>query len=441
MTRRGMTYPDAVEYLLSLIGHSRSPSFGLERMRRLSAALGRPETSFRTVHVAGTNGKGSAAAMIEAGLRAAGHTTGLYTSPHLVRFNERVRLNGEEIGDSDFAAVVDEVRTANDDLADEAGPHTHPTLFESMTAAAFCAFRDAGVAWGIVEVGLGGRLDATNIVQPELAVLTSIDLDHETYLGNGAGAIAAEKAGILKPGILVVTAPQRPEALAVIESRAQELGAASIRVGSDWTADKVGHTDGCYRFDAVRSTGSGGRLAVELALAGEHQVDNALTAIAALDCLGVESEAIRTGLAQVHWPGRLQRLETRPEILLDAAHNPSGARALAKFLRKHRAGRRIHLVYGAVRDKAIEEATGVLFPCVDRVILTRSQVARSLSPNRLLEIVDHHHQNISPAPNVQEALTRAEAEASPDDVILIAGSIFLVGEALAALETAQARLP
>ncbi len=455
-----MTYPDAVEYLLSLIGPLRSSNFGLERMQRLAAALGNPEKSFRVVHIAGTNGKGSTAAMIEAGLRAAGHTTGLFTSPHLVRFNERIRLNGEEIGDSDFAATVDEVRAANDRLADELGPHSHPTLFESMTAAAFCAFRAAGIEWGVVEVGLGGRLDATNIVQSELAVITPIHFDHEAYLGNGAAAIAAEKAGIVKAGIVrpglvesktrVVTAPQMPEALAVIEKRCAEVGASLVRVGSDWKAENLSHTDGRYHFEAVCNRGTcntatGDRLPVELALAGEHQVENALTAIAALDCLRVEAggaasggiweQSIRAGLADVRWPGRIERLGAHPEILVDAAHNPSGARALAKFLREHRAGRRMHLVYGAVRDKAIEEATGLLFPCVDRVILTRSRISRSVSPEGLLAMVDHHHENISVAPNLREALERAKAGATPDDVIVIAGSIFLVGEAKEVLES------
>ncbi len=450
-----MTYPDAVEYLLSLIGPLRSSNFGLERMQRLAAALGNPEKSFRVVHIAGTNGKGSTAAMIEACLRAAGHTTGLFTSPHLVRFNERIRLNGEEISDSDFAATVDQVRAANDRLADELGPHSHPTLFESITAAAFCAFRNAGIEWGVVEVGLGGRLDATNIVQSELAVITPIHFDHEAYLGNGAAAIAGEKAGIVKPGLgesktRVVTAPQMPEALAVIEKRCAEVEASLVRVGSDWTAENLSHTDGRYRFEAVCNRGTcntatGDRLPVELALAGEHQAENALTAIAALDCLRVEArgaasggiweESIRAGLADVRWPGRLECLGTRPEILVDAAHNPSGARALAKFLQEHRAGRRMHLVYGAVRDKAIEEATGLLFPCVDRVILTRSKISRSLSPEGMLAMVDHHHENMSVAPNVREALERAKAGAAPDDVIVIAGSIFLVGEAKEVLES------
>lgn len=442
-----MTYPDAVEYLLSLIGPLRSSNFGLDRMRRLSAVLGNPEKSFRIIHVAGTNGKGSTAAMIEAGLRAAGQTTGLFTSPHLVRFNERIRLNGEEISDSAFAATVDEVRVANDRLADELGPHSHPTLFESMTAAAFRAFRDAGIEWGVVEVGLGGRLDATNIVEPESAVLTPIDFDHEAYLGSGAAAIAAEKAAIVKPGSRAVTAPQMPEALAVIEKRCAEVGASLVRAGKDWVAENVSHTEGRYRFEAVcyAATGNLGvagtatrdRLPVELALAGEHQVENALTAIAALDALGVGTAAIRSGLARVRWPGRIEQLGTRPEILADAAHNPSGARALARFLRDHRAGRRIHLVYGAVRDKAIDEATGLLFPCVDRVILTRSKVARSLSPEGLLAMVDHHHDNIRLAPNLGEALAQAESGAAPDDVIVIAGSIFLVGEVKEVLESAD----
>ena len=325
-----MTYGEALRYLLSLLGDIRGSNFGLERMERLMARLGHPERSFQTIHIAGTNGKGSTAAFIEAGLRASGKTTGLYTSPHLARFNERLRLNGAEASDAAFAAAVEEVRAANEWLVAREGRQAHPTFFESVTAVAFCGFRHAAVDWGVVEVGLGGRLDATNVVDPTLAVITPIELDHERFLGKGKASIAAEKAGILKPGARAVVAPQRPEAWAVIEERAKQLGVEVIRVGRDWQARSLSERQGCYRFEAQSSGGGGSTekiIEIAVPLAGEHQVLNALTAVASLDALGVPTAAISRGIERTEWPGRLERLPGRPEILLDAAHNPASARS------------------------------------------------------------------------------------------------------------------
>ncbi len=430
-----MTYPDAVRYLLSLLGDIRGANFGLQRMSALMQRLGNPQRAYRVAHIAGTNGKGSTAAMIEAGLRAAGHTTGLYTSPHLMRFNERLRINGAESGDEPFAAAVEEVRAANEWLAAHKGLQAHPTFFESVTAVAFCGFRRAAVEWGVIEVGLGGRLDATNVVDPEVAVITPIALDHEAFLGKSGASIAAEKAGILKPGCRAVFAPQTAQAAAVLDARAAELGIPVARVGVDWRAERISDERGCYRFTARRADGF--HFDATLALAGAHQVDNALAAIAALDLLGVPPDAIAAGLAAVRWPGRLQSVAGAPEILLDAAHNPAGARVLAAFLSKHRAGRRVHLIYGTSRDKAVDEVAGLLFPCAHRVILTRANVPRSLSPATLLGIVDHHHDAIEVEPTLALALERAQREAAPDDVIVIAGSVFLVGEALGLLQSVE----
>ncbi|MEX2299783.1 MAG: folylpolyglutamate synthase/dihydrofolate synthase family protein [Bryobacterales bacterium] len=430
-----MTYPDAVRYLMSLLGDIRGSDFGLHRMEALLARLGNPHRAYRVVHVAGTNGKGSTAAMIEAGLRAAGHSTGLYTSPHLMRFNERLKINGSDGSDELFASAVAEVRAANEWLAAKKGRQGHPTFFESVTAAAFCGFRQAGVAWGIIEVGLGGRLDATNVVTPEVAVITPIAFDHEAFLGKSAASIAAEKAGILKPGCKAVFASQSERAEEVLTARAAELGVPVARTGIDWRAENLSDEQGRYRFTARRSNGPG--FEVRLALAGEHQVENALAAAAALDALDVPAAAIAAGLASVAWPGRLQSFGSRPEILLDAAHNPAGARVLASFLQKHRRGRRIHLIYGASRDKAIDEVAGLLFPCAGRVILTRANVARSASPETLLSIADHHHDQIVVETALARAMERAQREAGPEDLIVIAGSVFLVGEALGLLQSVE----
>ncbi len=427
-----MSYAGAVRYLLSLLGDIRSSHFGLERMQRLLEVLDHPEKSFRPIHLAGTNGKGSTAAMIESGLRAARSSTGLCTSPHLSRFNERVRLNGEEISDRDFAAAVGEVRAANERILASGGRQMHPTFFESVTSAAFCAFRTAGVEWGVVETGLGGRLDATNVLASEIAVITPVDLDHEAFLGKSLASIAAEKAGILHRGATAVIAGQSAEAGGVIERRARDLELPVIRAGVDWQSRREHHEEGRYRFEAVHYHGgkpSGKQTGVELSLLGEHQIGNALTAIAALDAAGAGLGDIRRGLASTNWPGRLEMFPGHPSFLIDSAHNPAGARVLARFAGDHLSGRRIILIYGSSRDKAVDEVAGLLLPLARRVIVTRSQTARSVSPEVLLTIIDHHHEDIRLAPSVAEAMQVAKERAQPDDIVLIAGSIFLAGEA------------
>ena len=438
-----MNYPDSVAYLSSLLGDIRSASFGLARMEQLTARLGWPQRTTRVIHVAGTNGKGSTAAMIAAGLRAAGRKAGLYTSPHLIRYNERFWIDGRDATDEEFAAAVTEVRAANEWLAAREGEQRHPTLFETVTAAAFCAFRNASAAWSVVEVGLGGRLDATNVADAEIAVITPVDFDHEAFLGKSPEFIAAEKAGILKPGSKAVISSQRPQAAEVIARRCDELGIPLLRAGLDWTAQEVSSREGCYQFEAA-SAGAmespARRIPVALPLAGEHQIGNALTAIAALDLAGVEPAAIREGISQTRWPGRLERMPGTPEILLDAAHNPSGAKTLARYLEQHQSGRRIHLIYGAVRDKAVDEVASILFPLVERVVLTRSRISRSISPATLHGLLDHCHERIETADTVEQAIGMARRNALPGDLILIAGSIFLVGEAKESLESASVRL-
>ncbi len=431
-----MTYAESVEYLLALLSDARGPRLGLERITRLLEQLGQPQRCCRAVHVAGTNGKGSTAAMIEAGLRAAGRSAGLYTSPHLARFNERIRIEGREISDQNFAAAVEEVRQANEQLVARAGRRVHASFFESLTATAFCAFRSASVDWGVVEVGLGGRLDATNVLQPELCVITPIDLDHEGLLGKARPSIAAEKAGILKPGAKVVVAPQHGDVAAVLGTRVSELGMTMIRVGHDWRAENTTEADGYYRFEA-RGLPEGKTVEVDLPLAGEHQVVNALTAVAALDALGVEAAAITRGVRQTRWPGRLEEVAGAPRVLLDSAHNAGGARALAAFLRRHKHSRPIHLIYGASRDKPVDEVAGILFPLAHRVTLTSARVKRSLSPRTLLRIADHHHERIDLAPTVEAALSGAQANTRADGLIVVAGSIFLVGEARELLRVAS----
>lgn len=417
-----MTYEEAIAYLFSILGQIRPENFGLSRMRALCDGLGSPERAYPVVHVAGTNGKGSTGAMIEAALRAAGRRTGFYSSPHLSRFNERFRIDGVPIDDAGFARAVGRVRAVNERLIAKRGPRRHPTMFESVTAASFCAFEEAQVDVAVIEVGLGGRLDASNVVQPDLCVITPIALDHEAFLGKHPRTIAAEKAGIIKPGAgAVVSAAQKPEALEVLASTAAEQGVPFVSTADSWRTGEVEPDErGRFRFHVESDRGHAAD--VRLALPGEHQVSNAVTALAACAELGVFEEAAAS-LPSVEWPGRLEWL--RDDLLIDAAHNPSGAATLRRYLERFCADRPIHLIYGTSRDKAVEEVAGQIFPLARRVTLTRARVPRSVTPATLASLLDHLHDELVVAQTVEDAL----GSIGPDELTVIAGSIFLIGEA------------
>jgi dihydrofolate synthase/folylpolyglutamate synthase len=285
--------------------------------------------------------------MIESGLRAAGRRTGLYTSPHLVEPTERIRVDGRPVGTEQFVAAFERVHAAAEALIRAGELEMHPTYFETVTAMALILFRDLGVETAVLEVGLGGRLDATNVVRPRLCVITPVDFDHEAWLGKSLEAIAGEKAGILKAGVPAVFARQRPEASGVLESKAAALGIEVART-AEWPAAALELDARGGRFEA-------GGMHIRCPLAGEHQVENALTAALALSRLGIPREAIEGGIGAARWPGRLELVREAPDIILDGAHNPAGARALAAYLDRFYAGRTVWLVYGAMRDKAIAE--------------------------------------------------------------------------------------
>jgi dihydrofolate synthase/folylpolyglutamate synthase len=429
-----MTYPNAVRYLLSLGNEVKTARLGLDRVGALLEQLNHPERAFRSVHIAGTNGKGSTAAMIAAGLRAAGHRTGLYTSPHLVRINERVQVDGSPISDSDFAAAFTVVQQVVERLLASGVIDLHPTYFECVTAMAFWHFRKAAAEYAVVEVGLGGRFDATNVILPDVAVITPIDFDHEAFLGKAPASIASEKSGILKKNVPAVFAPQRPEAEQILDACARELDITVIRAGIDWCAEQVQNNGGYYRFEAA---GRGGlRINAALSLAGYHQVSNALVAIAALSLLKVARQQIERGLSEVRWPGRLEeiRLPRGPLVVLDGAHNPAGARSLARHVQQHYAGSRLWLIYGAMRDKAVDEVAGILFPLAEEVILTAVSQPRAISPKALADLAGHHHLCVQVADDLATALANARSRASETDIILVTGSLFLVGEAKALLQ-------
>jgi dihydrofolate synthase/folylpolyglutamate synthase len=406
------SYQDAVQFLYALGNEVLTAKLGLERISAVLAALGNPERAYRVVHVAGTNGKGSTCAMIDAGLRAAGIRTGLYTSPHLIEPTERIQVAGVAVSPEQFAQAFQVVHEAAGTLDLDC----HPTYFETVTAMAFWLFRETGVETAVIEVGLGGRLDATNVVHPSLTVLTPVDFDHQTFLGNTVESIAAEKAGILKAGIPVVVSRQRPEVMPVIEARAARLGVTITRTEEFEMQD--------LRLDARGCTFNG----IRCPLAGEHQVENAVAAVLSLRSLGVPPD----GIADTRWPGRLEHVSPNPDIILDGAHNPAGARALAKYLQHFYARRRLWLIFGAMRDKAVGEVAGILFPLAQQLILTAPTNPRAATPEELRSLAGRGEtaQNVAAAlARIQE---RGHQEDISDDVVVVTGSLYLVGEARAA---------
>lgn len=433
-----MNYDESVRALMALGRELAAPQqarvqkFGLENITTLAEALGNPHRAAPCAHIAGTNGKGSTAAMLDSVLRAAGLRTGLYTSPHLERINERIRIDGNDISNEDFAAAWTRVQAAIEALLASGKLGAHPTYFECVTAMAFVAFAGSDVDFAIYEVGLGGRLDSTNIVQPEVAVITSIDFDHEDFLGHSIEEIASEKAGIIKPGAWVASSAERPEARAVIARRCKDADARLVEIDTAWRIEEMQASSGCYRA-VVSPIHSHKRLAIEPPLAGRFQIRNALTAATAAHLLSergfpIDDKAIESGIRTARWPGRLERLAERPAIYLDGTHNPAGARELLNFWKENFKGRRILLVYGAMRDKAVDEIAGLLFPAVDAVILTEPRQPRAISAPLLAEMTSHLAQKATVVRDPGEALERAIGMAGPEDAVFATGSLYLVGD-------------
>ena len=388
--------------------------FGLDNISTIVAGLGHPERAFQSVHIAGTNGKGSVTAMVEAGLRAAGHRSARYTSPHLIDLSERFVIDGRPVAEAALAAAAIEVRDVVDRLRAEGALDVQPTFFEVTTAIAFELFRRAGVTVAVLEAGLGGRLDATNVVMPPgliATAITSIAFDHQRYLGTTLREIAIEKAGIIKQGVPVVIGPMEPEAEAAIEGMAARRSSPVIRA----------HPSDCD--------------GMTVGLAGAHQRSNAAVAVRLLrevDARGVAVpvHAIETGLAHPQWPGRLEvrRLADGRELLLDAAHNPAGAGALASYLRELDGPPR-PLVFAAMRDKDVTGMFAALLPVVGRLIVTRASNARAADPESLAQ----QARAAAPSLPIEVALDLGEAldaawRVSPR--IVVAGSIFLLGDVM-----------
>jgi dihydrofolate synthase / folylpolyglutamate synthase len=433
-----MNYDAAVRYLLSLGRELAAPTqaaaakFDLENISLLAERLVRPDRAYPSAHIAGTNGKGSTAAFLESILRHAGFRTGLNTSPHLEKINERIRVGGEEISDADFAAVLTRIQAITEQLLAAGKLRAHPTYFECVTAMAFEYFARQRVEFAIFEVGLGGRLDATNMITPLVSVITRIDFDHENFLGHSLQEIAAEKAGILKPGVPVVLAEQRPEAREVIVTRAAKLGCPMVHPTSEYRVDRESMQEGCVR---ARVTEMSSGWSVELAprLPGRFQLQNALNAVAAAGLLRkrgfrISDQHITKGVSDAVWPGRIEKVQSHPDVYLDGAHNPGAARELAAFWEQNLAGRRIYLLYGALRDKAVDEVAGVLFPFAAEVIFTAPRTSRAISAGQLAEIAAHHAAQSVVIADAEQALDYALSKAAPGDAIFVTGSLYLVGQ-------------
>ena len=477
-----MSYETAIASMLAL-GHelAQTPShkFDLTHMRVLLEELNHPERRFPGVLIAGTNGKGSTAATLASILNASRLKTGLYTSPHLVRINERIQINGREISDADFSELHGKVDRAAEQLVAQGKLPWHPSFFEMMTAIAFEHFAWERVDIAVLEVGMGGRLDATNVVDPRVSVITDISLDHQKFLGNTVSEIAKEKVGIVRWGGVVVTLPQQPEANDVIGNTIMNLGAKAVNAVpyvppvSPASArylvplnnrGKVLHLDGNAeggKNSAVSAENSnaiyvyryplqvmGKQILVETPLVGRHQLRNVALAIATAEELsrqgfaGISPESIERGIRETRWPGRFQVIpahvspekgsaeSSSPELVLDVAHNPAGAWALRSALSERYEDHRLIFVFGAMRDKAISEMTEILFPLAERVIATQPENPRSASPEEIQQAAVRTGTEVEVAPDAASALERAKILAGSTGIVVITGSIYLVGEVM-----------
>jgi dihydrofolate synthase / folylpolyglutamate synthase len=442
-----MDYTAAVNYLLSLGRELAAPTqaaaakFNLENITILDQRLGRPSRAYPSAHIAGTNGKGSTAAFLESVVRHAGLKTGLNTSPHLEKINERIRIHGQEISDDAFADVFTKIHNSIEKLLAGGKLRAHPTYFECVTAMAFEYFAQQHVDFAIFEVGLGGRLDATNILAPAITIITRVDFDHENFLGHSLREIAGEKAGILKPGVPVIVAEQLPEAREVILARAKELVCPVVEISAAYKIEEMTtqpsppqQNESTGRIHAkITDPASDWSLEIAPSLAGLFQLQNALNAVAAARLLSqrgfrVPDESIAAGIAGTVWPGRLEKLQSDPDVYLDGAHNPSAARELANFLAKNFAARKIWLIYGALRDKSVDEVAGWLFPLAAEVLITAPGTPRAISAEQLEEVAGYHASHFITIPDAERALEHALTNAQPADAIFITGSLYLVGQ-------------
>jgi dihydrofolate synthase/folylpolyglutamate synthase len=399
---------------------------GLSTIKRILAGLGNPQDTFACIHVAGTNGKGSVASSLASILHRNGYKTGLYTSPHLVRFNERIQVNNRPVTNEKVVTSYSAVKDAHFGKRD-------PTFFEFTTAMALFEFAAQKVDWAVIETGMGGRLDATNIINPALSIITNISLEHRAYLGNTLAQIAREKAGIIKKHTPLVTGVRQKKAFAEIKRIAAGKEAPLFRLGTDF---KVRRNQGqTFSYYGIRNVWHN----LQTALPGSYQVDNAALVLAACELIGknnatITRNNIQEGLSKNHWPGRLEIVSNNPFIILDGAHNLAAARNLAKFLSTNLAGKAITLVVGILDDKPYKAMLKSLLTPVHRVILTRAKIDRALEPERLYDVAQNLNADAVIIPDVEQAIKKAVETTPRHGAICIAGSLYVVGEAKEAFE-------
>ncbi len=438
-----MNYEQALDYIFSytdyekvLMPHALG-SYDLRRVEELLARLGNPHLKARSIHIAGTNGKGSIAAMIASVLTNAGYVTGLYTSPHLHTIRERFRVNESLITEEEFTAIVAKLKSEVE-IVNQQATYGELTTFELLTALAFTYFGIKGVDFQVLEVGMGGKFDATNVIQPEVCVITSISLDHTEVLGNSVAKIAAEKAGIIKSSSTVILSPQTEEVVRVIEQACLKRGAELITVARDVTWQSLGikgkqqliKVSGILSKSGIRSS-----YEISIPLLGGYQQENAATAVAALEILALKGfniprDSLISGLAHVHWPGRLQILSRHPLLIVDGAHNPDAARKLKESLAEYFKFKRAILIMGASGDKEVSSVASELMPLFGEVIITQSHHPRAMAIAKLQAVFKGYGVETQLAKTVPEALSLAINIAGTQDLICVTGSLFVVAEAI-----------
>jgi len=425
-----MNHRETLEYLDQKGNEVQMMHLGLHRTVAMMEALGNPHMNYPSVHIAGTNGKGSVAAMTEAILRKAGLVTGMYTSPHLVRVEERIRVGGVPVSPSSFAALSSGVRAAEEALLAKGILDRALTTFEFLTCCAFLRFARQKVDIAVIEVGLGGKLDATNIIRPLCSVITSIALDHQQYLGNTIRKIAEEKAGIIKKGVPAIAGCGDPAADDVIRRRAKAVGTRLMELGSELIIQNVRTRGGHATMDLQTPTRCYTNL--KLSLAGEFQTRNAALAVAAVETLEpfrIGAVNIRRGLSGTRWEGRLDEYRATRRTLFDGAHNPAAAAILGDYL-KQRNESEIHMVFGAMRDKTVKDVGDILFPLAKHIYLTPLSNARAACPEDIVEMFPEHRGRITICRDMKSALRAAWTDCTPSGLTLITGSLYLVGDLL-----------
>jgi dihydrofolate synthase/folylpolyglutamate synthase len=433
-----MDYRQAEAYVLGFTDYEKIPgiaytaaNYDLRRMEKLLAPLDNPHLGARTVHIAGTKGKGSTAAMIAQALVTAGYKTGLFTSPHLLTLRERARINNVLISEEEFASIVTRLQPIVERINKEAA-FGSLTTFEILTAAVFAYFKQNHVEFQVLEVGLGGRLDATNVVRGDVCVITSISLDHVEVLGNTIAKIAAEKAGIIKSGCTVINFPQRQEALEVIEQTCRQQKAKLVQVGKDITWHRTG---GDLSQQSLTLKSNKAEYNLTIPLIGDFQLENAAAAVAALEALNqlgakISKESIIKGLNQVHWPGRLQLLQRQPLLVIDGAHNAYSMSKLIEAIKQYFRYDKCFVVFGTSCDKDIAGMAQELATFTPNITITSSAHPRAAAISVIANEFSRQGTKVTIAKNVAEALSQALSQAKSSDLILVTGSLFVVAEAI-----------